>query len=250
MSNVTDTLLSPILLLISVPLLLFALLTTSLAFTTLGFRLLLINLEFLAVIIQDVLLGQSVTKTTIPPSDTLTFSAEDKNSRRISRRSSTSSTLSFGGGQKVPDSIGFGVYGGAGPERDYEGIGGWKIPGPDEDEAPWTSMNSRLELLTGTGERHRRHRRSLTSSSLTAAILESWIPKTPDSIPRSPVSSRARTPTSSRTVGTMGMEDYFLNRTASKSTTALDAASAEKYTLRHRSSSSVLSITAQTKPPS
>lgn len=52
-----------------------------------------------------------------------------------------------------------------GPVRDFEGVGGWRFPGPDEEDTQWTLLNSRLELPAAP-ERKRRHRRSLTSSSV------------------------------------------------------------------------------------
>lgn len=49
--------------------------------------------------------------------------------------------------------------------RDFEGVGGWRFLGTEEDDTQWTLLNSRLEL-PATSERKRRHRRSLTSSSM------------------------------------------------------------------------------------
>ncbi|KAI9842734.1 MAG: hypothetical protein M1838_002993 [Thelocarpon superellum] len=49
--------------------------------------------------------------------------------------------------------------------RDFEGVGGWRIADPDEDEeAQWTMVNSRLELPAAP-DRKRRHRRSVTAGT-------------------------------------------------------------------------------------
>lgn len=48
-----------------------------------------------------------------------------------------------------------------GAARDFEGVGGWRLGGADDDVL-WTSINSRLEL---PADHVRRHRRSATSGS-------------------------------------------------------------------------------------
>ncbi|KAH7385397.1 hypothetical protein DE146DRAFT_680977 [Phaeosphaeria sp. MPI-PUGE-AT-0046c] len=72
--------------------------------------------------------------------------------------------------------------------RDYEGVGGWRTPGDDDEEALWMNMNSRLELPREAPSR--RHQRSLTGGS-TPVNRRSW---SPESLRMSPVQSRARTP--------------------------------------------------------
>lgn len=47
--------------------------------------------------------------------------------------------------------------------RDYEGVGGWRLGPPSDDDDLWTKINSRLEL---PAEHGRRHQRSLTSGSI------------------------------------------------------------------------------------
>lgn len=139
-------------------------------------------------------------------------------------RSSNGSTT-----PKAPETSGFGIYSGGGAARDFEGVGGWRIPGPDDDDGIWESMNSRLELPALINDGHNRnHHRSKTSGSLTSAPLPM----------RSPIQSRARTPTSIRMPGSTTPEEYFASRAPSKSTTALDAANIGKPLLRHKPSSS------------
>ena len=98
-----------------------------------------------------------------------------------------------------------------------------RIPGTDDEDAVWTSMNSRFELPAMVDGRRRSHHRSRTSGSLTTVSLPL----------KSPVRSRARTPSSVR-VGGISPEEYFAVREPSKSTTALDVANIGKALLHHR----------------
>ena len=57
-------------------------------------------------------------------------------------------------------------------ERDFEGIGGWRVPGSDDDDILWTSMNSRLELpaiVDNNRKKRHHHQRSLTSGSTVSS---------------------------------------------------------------------------------
>ena len=226
MSGLFPFLVSPILLLISIPLTVFAAFTTTIAFSTLFVRVLIVYAELAAALLQDQFGGYTTFKSAPEPLN-LKAIAEEKHSRRKSRRSSAGSLSSNGGSTtpKAPESSGFGIYSGGGAARDFEGVGGWRIQGPDDEN--WTSMNSRLELPAMVDGRPRNHHRSRTSGSLTSVLP-----------PKSPGQSRARTPTSTRVPETVSTEEYFANRTPSKSTSALDAANIGKALLRHKPSSS------------
>lgn len=229
MSGLFSFLVSPILLLISIPLTVFAAFTTTIAFSTLFVRVLIIYAELAAALLLDQFGGHTTFKSAPEPPN-LKAIAGEKHSRRKSRRSSAGSLSSNGGSTtpKAPESSGFGIYSGGGAARDFEGVGGWRIQGPDdEDDENWTSMNSRLELPAMLDRRPRSHHRSRTSGSLTSVLP-----------PKSPGQSRARTPTGTRVPETGSAEEYFANRTPSKSTSALDAANIGKVTLRHKPSSS------------
>ena len=99
----------------------------------------------------------------------------------------------------------------------------WRVPGTDDEDAIWTSMNSRLELPAMIDGRRRFHHRSRTSSSLATVSLSL----------KSPIRSRARTPTGLQ-VGSTSPKEYFANREPSNSTTALDTANIGKALLNHR----------------
>ena len=184
MPSLFYVLLSPILLVISLPLSLFAALTTILAFTTLYFRALLVYTELGAVLIQNQFVNQHATQKTIAPTRVTAATVEGEQPQHKRRRSSAGSGSNGGSTTSKASDGGLGIYGGSGVIRDFEGVGGWRIPGTDDEDATWMSLNSRLELPAVVDGRRRNHHRSRTSGSLTNTSLPL----------KSPVRSRARTP--------------------------------------------------------
>ena len=216
-------LLSPILLFISIPLSFFAALTTTLAFSTLFFRALLVYAELGAVLIHNQFVGQHTSEKTLAPTKLAPLTREGKQPQHKSRRSSAGGGSNGGSTTpRFPDTS-LGIHSGDGVVRDFEGVGGWRNPGSDDEDALWTSLNSRLELPAMVDGRRRNHRRSRTSGSLTSVSLPL----------KSPVPSRAMTPTSVLVGGSSSPDEYFANRAPSKSTTALDAANIGKALLHH-----------------
>lgn len=140
---------------------------------------------------------------------------------------------------KVPESSsGLGIFSSGGMmERDFEGIGGWRVPGSDDDDILWTSMNSRLELPAivdnnNRKKRHHHHQRSLTSgSSVSSRPL----------ITRSSTRSLRKTfPIAAHTTGDAdaGSAEYFFDaaRANPKSViSAVDAAANANNTTRRSS---------------
>lgn len=228
MSGFFYFIISPLLLLVSIQLTIFATLTTTLAFSTLFFRALLVYAELAAALIQDQFSGHTPSKSTTFSDKTID---EEKCSRRKSRRGSIVSGSSNGGSitPKAPETTGFGVYSGGGVSRDFEGVGGWRIPQSDGEDELWISLNSRLELPTVGDERRRNHHRARTSGS-----FGTYGPFT-----KGPGHSRAGTPTGSiYAARSNSPEEYFAYPTISKSTIALDTANIGKTLLRHKPSSS------------
>ena len=217
-------LLSPILLFVSIPLSLFAALTTTLAFSTLFFRALLVYAELGVVLVRNQFYSQYENEKIPVPKKMPLAAVEGKQPQHKSRRSSAGSGSNGGSTTpRVPDS-GLGVYSGGGAVRDFEGVGGWRIPGTVDEDVVWTSMNSRLELpAIADGGRHFHHR-SRTSGSFTSVSLPF----------KSPVRSRARTPSSVRPGGSISPEEYFATQEPSKSANALDAANNEKISLHYK----------------
>ncbi len=127
MRSLLYVLLSPILLFISVLLSLFAALTTTLAFSTLVFRALLVYAELGAVLIRNQFVsqhGNEKNPITTKASPTI---FEVKQPRHKSRRSSAGSGSNGGSTTpRVPDA-GYSVYSSGGGVRDFEGVGGWYV---------------------------------------------------------------------------------------------------------------------------
>lgn len=228
MSILMSLLVSPVLLLISIPLVIFATFTTTFAISTLFFRVLMVYAELAAVLLQNQFGTHTTPKSSSAASTWDAPNTEAKHVRRKSRRGSVGSGSSNGDSTtpKAPESSGLSIYSGGNAARDFEGVGGWKIPGPNDEDALWTNMYSRLELPAMVEGLRRNHHRSRTSGSLTSMQLPT----------KSPVSSRARTPTSTRATGSTSPEEYFGNRASSKSTTSLDTANVGKTLLRHKPS--------------
>ena len=234
MSNIIHIIFTPVLLLISIPLLTFAFLTTTLAVSTLFIRVALVYAELGAVLLQNYISPRlPLSKHPSPIAQTIKSPSKPTLPRRSSRRSSTGSGQSNGGSAtpKAPETSGLGIYSGQGATRDFEGVGGWRTGHEDEDGL-WTNMNSRLELPVPGDERQRHHRRSFTGSSLNLGAIPLVV--------RSPARSRATTPVSRRDLSaTWGEEAFFGAMTPSKSTTELDRSGANigRVMLRQKPSS-------------
>lgn len=240
MFRILHIVLAPLLLLISLPLLTSAFITTSLAFSILFIRVALVYAELGAVLLQNYFSPPHLTSTYSPPQ---AIKAPPKSplprrtSERKSRRSSTGSGQSNGGSTtpRAPETSGLGIYSGGGATRDFEGVGGWRVPNPgsEDEDGLWTNMNSRLELPITGDERQRHHRRSYTGGS------SGGMPP----VMHSPARSRARTPVSKReTAGGWGedaMGGYFGVMTPGQSTTELDKTGANvgRVLLRRKTSS-------------
>src|SRR5438034_1033756 len=167
--NLLSFFLPPLLLVLSLPFAAFAIFTTAIAFSALTFRALIVYIELAAVVIHNYVFLRPPSKPSRRPR---VSGSRDSVHRRKKRRSSGSSAVSDQG-LVVPvdrDNGGFALTSSVGIERDFEGVGGWNLLGPNED-ALWTSMNSRLELPVG--ERQRRHHRSLTASGIPSGNAES-----------------------------------------------------------------------------
>ena len=175
MSLLTSIITPPILLLLSLPLAIFATFTSILAFSTLCFRASIVYIELAAALIRNHFSPHHISSLDFPPqssrsktpaSTTLSGHYTQSHTRRRSqvslhRRSSggSSSTNGTNNGSITPkatlesSSSGLAVYGGGGATRDFEGVGGWRLPtgpGDEEEDVLWTNMNSRLELPLNT----------------------------------------------------------------------------------------------------
>ncbi|KAI9684384.1 MAG: hypothetical protein M1829_002194 [Trizodia sp. TS-e1964] len=249
MINPLYALVPPFLLIFSFPLAILAVFTTAIAFAALLARVIFVYLELAVVIINNFLFTAAsttidiATAATTPSRTPLGLTPGTAVYSAIHTDTSTPDILEFrrrrrGSGSSFMSEYIFDGSLGAntthGLRRDFEGLGGWRLSGlPDEEEAIWASMNSRLELPTATsvspGERQRRrhHRRSLTSGSLPVK-MSSMLTPTPiestknskkrrdprssmEDISMSPIVPRTKTPS---LVSLEAEESYFASRDA------------------------------------
>ncbi|MCJ1286299.1 hypothetical protein MMC26_005644 [Xylographa opegraphella] len=228
MSIFLSIVLTPFILLVSVPLFIFAVITTSLAFSTLFLRVLIVYVELAVVVVHN--------HFSLPPPPRKEASLSRKKSGR-SIAGSRSSSGSLTPKLPVPDS---GIYPATPLARDFEGVGGWRFPddGDDDSEALWTGMNARLELpaLASLGsELKAKHERSLTTGALIG-----------DRLAKGMISQRPR-PVSAFVSGTTSPEEVFAGARASRSAADLGeegrgglglGMNMGKARIRHRKSSS------------
>lgn len=193
----------------------FAFLTTFAASSTLLFRVLLVYADLAAALVKNQFLHSQSSKSSVSPRS----GPDARVSRQGDRTRSSSGDSHVSRTPRSVESSGLGIYSTGSMQRDFEGVGGWRIPNTESEDIIWASMNARLELPAFVEGRNRHHRRSITSSGTPAA------------------SSRfgsfdhyeVRAPTSARSLGTTSPEEYFVTRSTSRSTTALATANLSKF---------------------
>ncbi|KAL9039892.1 MAG: hypothetical protein Q9214_004696 [Letrouitia sp. 1 TL-2023] len=151
MAPIMSLILTPFLLIISVPLSIFAFFTTTFALSTLFFRVCLMYAELAAVLLHNHFMAHSAfvggNESPAQPTTRTPATGKAPNPQITPPKTRESSGLGHSA-------------------RDYEGIGGWAIPSSEQEDVLWTTMNSRLELPAAKSEsRQRHHRRSITSGS-------------------------------------------------------------------------------------
>lgn len=207
--------LAPAFILFSLPLTLFAAITTILALSTLFLRALIAYSELAAFLARNqiaLISSQLISYTGSSSASTFTTSSSsedrhiiistnglegsDSRQSKLSRRSSIASNgpltpRPVGAGES--NMSGGGIYGlnsaGVFGQRDFEGVGGWSMEDSDYDDddeeeeendvdrLPWTVMNSRLELPC-----HVTHeRRDGNQQRRSGSSLSSFIPTRPTS---------------------------------------------------------------------
>lgn len=200
---------------VSVPLAIFAVVTTSIALSLLAFRAFIVYTQ-----LGTALLGawlspapqKPVAPQHQPPSPERTSPPRNRNRRSSSNGSGTSSqdtTLPVP--RLGPKSGSFtALLGGSEFARDYEGVGGWRETGNEEEEALWMGINSRLQLPAASpGRRHQRRH----TGGQTPNQRWSW---SPEAFRMSPVQSRARTPNRATANEGYGSGDYFPTQPSSQ----------------------------------
>ncbi|KAI0175780.1 hypothetical protein GGR52DRAFT_329975 [Hypoxylon sp. FL1284] len=215
----------PFLFFIALPLALCAGFTTILAFMVLFLRLFLVYFDVGLETVRYALLGHaahtryvaSQSRTPSPseggsppstPEAARTRQLQQQRRRR--RQSSVSSGTATPVGGRV-DGLG-GLTPSVGFERDFEGVGGWRLDRVDLDadadefasDQQWYSLNSRLEIPAAAGRHHYRSQSGgavLSGAHGLGLYMKGAAGEySPDAlrIHASPNSSRSRTPTNSR----------------------------------------------------
>ena len=194
---------TPFLLLFSVPLATLALLTTTVAVFTLFMRVLIVYIELALVVVHNQLFQHDYSSFSPPSVKGSSPSPALGQQRRKKRRSSASSAGSEQGTitPKAVDTTTYSLTTSAGIDRDFEGVGGWRFPGPEEEDTQWTSSNTRLRLPAASRDLRGKHSRSLTSGFLPRP-RSTGESATSDYWTKSPVQSRARTPPVTQSVTT------------------------------------------------
>ncbi|KAI1497313.1 hypothetical protein F5X99DRAFT_397381 [Biscogniauxia marginata] len=227
--NPLQFLVFPFVFLVALPLALCAGFTTILAFLVLFLRLFLVYFDLGLETLRYVLMGNAVHNRYLAAqrirSHTPSSSASSppvsspeasllRNLRRRRKSSAGSGTMTPVGGLD-----GLALTPGSGLDRDFEGIGGWRLDSVNvdtdaADDQQWYNLNSRLELPD-----RRQHVRSYSgpgncgigSSTTRSGMLTGA--QSPEGLrmTASPNSSRSRTPTSIRQKGFTKLDDdgYF-----------------------------------------
>jgi hypothetical protein len=169
----------PFLFLCTIPLAIFAGVTTTVAFTVLIFRVILVYTDLALALVPSYLsfrtrkrqspyraLPGKISTTGSPtsksgsrsPSPVFSSSSRTLSLTRMRRRGSRRPSVagSIGSATPITADGGIGLAPSVGLDRDFEGVGGWRVGDADDDR--WTTINSRLELpdRQHTGRHHHR----------------------------------------------------------------------------------------------
>ncbi|KAF3055653.1 hypothetical protein GL218_07095 [Daldinia childiae] len=207
----------PFLFFVALPLALCAGFTTILAFMVLFLRLFLVYFDVGLETLRYVLVGHTAhsrsmahrrTPSGTPPHSPESSPSSSPEARHRRRRSKIHGSFSSGSATPISSFDGLALTPTTGLERDFEGVGGWRLDSVDVDadtaNQQWYSLNSRLELPD-----RRHHSRShsggtvLPGNSGLGLYMKGASASTaynPEGLKiyASPNSSRSRTPTSSR----------------------------------------------------
>ena len=191
MANILQLVGPLVLLWLSVPLASLAIVTTTLAFSTLFVRVSIVYFELGTALMSSWLFDKDSTTSRIRSkachisSNASTRYSNPKKRRRSSAPQNAPASL-----PPPTKSQSFAsLVGSSGPTRDFEGVGGWRLAADTQNEYSWTHHNSRLQLANIAGDKpRRRHQRSLSSQGHLFGSASS-------TMRLSPATSRNRTPT-------------------------------------------------------
>ena len=186
----------PVVLLLSVPLAALAVITTTFAFWILLARVSLVYVEIFAALLRAYIVPSSEAPLTRPSPAGSPDKQLSPRSRQPSRNSSDSLGVQV---QVLPHNASSATLAEPLPDRDYEGVGGWRVQDDDEDDALYMGMNSRLEFPLATP----RYARSQASLSRPPSGFAS-----PERV-RTPLAVRTATPGRHRRLESGSPEGYF-----------------------------------------
>uniref|UniRef100_A0A8H7ND73 Uncharacterized protein n=1 Tax=Bionectria ochroleuca TaxID=29856 RepID=A0A8H7ND73_BIOOC len=205
--NPVYALLIPSLVFVTIPLAILAGLTTTLAFSVLILRVIVVYLDIALSVVPQSLAGRGTASlqqrlaASRNAAKTLPYSQSPsplRSSIRHRRRRSSVSALSGGSTSSLSASErGPGLIPSIGPEREFEGIGGWRL-GDDDDDELWTTVNALPDRSLG-----RHHGRTSSTGPTTPGeggyLMMKGRTHSPEARKAaSPNCSRARTPTGPR----------------------------------------------------
>lgn len=247
--NPVYALVIPSLVFITIPLAVLAGITTTLAFSVLIVRVLAVYLDIVISLIPQSLSGTTpagAASSSSPmyrrlnglktPSSPTSPSASSQQTPRAlrhhRRRRSSASAISGGGSASSVSERGLGLIPSVGAERDFEGIGGWRVGrDEDQDDVAWTTVNPPPPERSPLIHLPRHHARSASGRPTTPGeggpylMMKSGRTRSPETRPSkraSPNSSRARTPTGPRlSFAPLGQPDgYFALSTGASAPSA------------------------------
>jgi hypothetical protein len=232
-----------VLLLVSIPLAIFAVVTTSIAVSLLACRAAIVYVQ-----LTIALIGAWIDPTPIrvfpksrrssvlqSPEQSSPTRPRNHRSSNASATSSQDTIIPFTKTLRLPKTNGPSMIPHSTGEipRDFEGVGGWRTPGNDDEEALWMGINSRLQLSADAPTR--RYPRSLTGAT-SPAQRRSW---SPEAFRASPVQSRARTPVR---VAAEDEGGYFPPQSSASVRSMASATGSLKSHRRRRSGGSISSV--------
>ncbi|KAF7534359.1 hypothetical protein G7Z17_g13377 [Cylindrodendrum hubeiense] len=200
----------PFLFIVTIPLAIFAGITTTIAFSVLILRVLAVYLDVALSLIPHYLGGRKPRPYQPHPSRLETLNAATTNFSSSSnstpsntplrrrRRRRSSSAISAASLTPATSETALGLHPSIGPERDFEGVGGWRLG----DDEVWTTINSRLELPDKQhhGRNHYRPPSGPTTPGESPFLMMKSRTPSPETkrTSASPNSSRTRTPSGPR----------------------------------------------------
>lgn len=221
--NPVHALIIPTLCFVTVPLAILAGITTTFAFTVLLLRVFVVYLDMaLSLVPQSVFglasrsIAAAAAYSPLESSPSPPRLQQQQLKRHPPRRRTSSGSVVSAGSASSLSERGLGLIPSVGAERDFEGVGGWRVGGAEDDEL-WTTVSPRLdtpERSLGARPQHHHHRTpsgpttpgegGLMMKGRTRSAEGAGGAPAARTTPTSPNCSRARVPTSGPKIALTG----------------------------------------------